>query len=69
MIIILVPSIGHLEGSEMVYPRLPKQIQQKSIRENYVDPLDPFLQKNIPNPTTQDPHSKIQSESKPTRIT
>ena len=24
----------------MVYPTLPKQIQQKTIRENYVDPLD-----------------------------
>ena len=46
----------------MVYPTLPKQIEQKTIRENYVDPLDPFLKKNFQNPTTQDPNSKIHIE-------
>ena len=52
----------------MVYPTLPKQIEQKTIRENYVDPLDPFLKKTskIQQPKIQIPKftlnkSKIQT--------
>jgi len=56
-------AIGHLEGSEMVYPTLPKQIQQKNIRENHVDPLAllRFSSKRPTGPTNQYPISKTQT--------
>ena len=40
----------------MVYPTLPRKKQQEPIRENNVDPLAPFPNKKIKNPTTQDPN-------------
>ena len=55
-------NIGNLEGSEMVYPTLPRKKQQKPISENNVDPLAPFPNKKKQNPTTQDPNSKFHIE-------
>ena len=46
----------------MVYPTLPRKKQQEPIRENNVDPLAPFPNKKIQNPTTQDPNSKFHIE-------
>ena len=46
----------------MVYPTLPRKKQQEPISENNVDPLAPFPNKKIQNPTTQDPNSKFHIE-------
>ena len=51
-----------LRGSEMVYPTLPRKKQQEPISENNVDPLAPFPNKKIKNPTAQDPNSKFPIE-------
>ena len=57
-----IQKIYILRGSEMVYPTLPRKKQQEPIRENNVDPLAPFPNKKIQNPTTQDPNSKFHIE-------
>ena len=46
----------------MVYPTLPRKKQQEPISENNVDPVAPFPNKKIKNPTTQDPNSKLHIE-------
>ena len=57
-----IQKIYILRGSEMVYPTLPRKKQQEPIRENNVDPLAPFPNKKLQNPTTQDPNSKFHIE-------
>ena len=57
-----IQKIYILRGSEMVYPTLPRKKQQEPISENNVDPLAPFPNKKIKNPTTQDPNSKFHIE-------